>query len=287
MKRILIALFLTIGLLTMGACANYQTSVDQQAVHEEGGPLTNPKLKNCYGPGEKGRDQFFGEKFRLYPAGPRNWLFDNVNGADTEPFSVYVKSPAVQGEKAGQSIALKMGGEAAMTLTRDCELLKKFDSNWGRKFAAYMTEHDQQTPEGWDTFLSSKFNPALQNGLNYALRNYTYDQIVSDPDIRRKAQDEVAEAAQNELNRSLGEDYFENVKVTLYQPVLPEAIQKNIEQNEAAKQFNTKVQTEIDTMKELVDILGPSGYIQYKALQDGKISVLPVPQGSGVTIPNR
>jgi hypothetical protein len=75
--------------------------------------------------------------------------------------------------------------------------------------------------------------------------------------------------------------------VSLFQPQLPSKIQDAIDQNEAAKQFNTKVETEIATMKQLVKILGPQGYIQYKALQDGKITILPVPEGSGVGLPSK
>jgi hypothetical protein len=283
-KRIAIILA---GIMLMGltACANYQTATDQQAVHEEGGPLTNPKVINCKEPGDKGRDQWFGENFYYYPAGPRTWLFDGSGNADSGAYPVYVKSPTVGGEK-GQSISLPMPGEATMTLTRDCELLSQFHQEQGRKYQAYTEESGvSQTSAGWTEFLNAKFAPALQNGLNLALTDYTYDEVVADPALRSKIQDEVAQDTLETLNRSLGEDYFTSVTVTLFQPVLPETIQKAIDQNEAAKQFNTKVETELATMKQLVEILGPNGYIFYKALQDGDISVLPVPQGSGVAVP--
>ena len=278
----LVGLFLIVGL---SACSNYRTGTDQQAVHERGGPLTNPKVENCKTPGDRGRDGWFGENFYYYPSGPRAWLFDGSGSADSGAYPVYVKSPTINGEK-GQSISLTMPGEATMTLTNDCDLLKEFHLNYGRKYSAYTEESgSSQTSAGWTTFLNAKFQPALQNGLNLALQDNTYDTVVSDATVRSDVQDEVASSTLETLNRSLGADYFTDVQVTLFQPYLPESIQKNIEANEAAKQFNTKVETELATIKKLVKILGPEGYNVYKALQDGKVSVLPIPQGSGVGVP--
>ena len=283
-KKFFVALVLACAMLFTG-CANVTTAVDQQAVHENGGPFTNPKVVNCVEPGTRERQDWVGETFRYYPSGPRSWLFDSSSDSDDDAYKVYVKSPTIDG-KQGQAISLTMPGEATMTLTGNCDLLMDFDEQYGRKYHAYVEESNTQPGAGWDTFLNAKFAPALQNGLNVATQGYTYDQIVADPNLRSTLQDAVAEATLSSLNRSLGDDYFTDVQVTLFQPTLPESIQTAIDQNEATKQFNAKVQTELDTMKELVKILGPNGYIMYKALQDGNIPVLPVPQGSGVSIPS-
>lgn len=284
-KKIFAVILAAALIFSMSSCANYRTAVDQQAVHESGGPFTNPKLEDCKPPGDKGRDSWVGETFRYYPSGDRNWTFKA--GGDTEPFKVFVKTPAREDDdEARQAIAITIPGEATMRLTQNCDLLKKFDTNFGRKYTAYTTETDEQPGAGWDNLLSDKFDPALQNGLNLALQSTTYDRLVSDPDLRQELQDDVAEATLASLNRSLGDDYFTDVQVTIFQPVLPESIQTNIEANEAAKQFNEKVETEKKTMKELVDILGPYGYLVYKGMQDGQVPVLPVPQGSGVSLPN-
>jgi hypothetical protein len=293
-KRFLVVI-LAIALLSMSACANYATGVDQRAVHEKAGPFTNPKVEDCKQPGDRGRDGI-ADNFYYYPAGPRSWLFDDSPQADYRDaagnpvggYKVYVKSPTKDEGVAGQAISILMPGEATMTLTDDCDLLKAFHKNFGRKFAAYSEKKgDSQVSQGFIDFLTAKFSPALQNGLNLALQSSTYDKPVSDANFRQEIQDKVAEDTLKSLNRSLGDDYFTGVTVSLFQPQLPSKIQDAIDQNEAAKQFNTKVETEIATMKQLVKILGPQGYIQYKALQDGKITILPVPEGSGVGLPSK
>ena len=45
-----------------------------------------------------------------------------------------------------------------------------------------------------------------------------------------------------------------------------------------------QVQSELQSIKALVAVLGPDGYVAYQAIKDGKISVIPIPQGSSVVV---
>ena len=63
--------------------------------------------------------------------------------------------------------------------------------------------------------------------------------------------------------------------------------QTAIEETAAQEEENKRVEMELEAIKQLVDVLGPEGYILYEALKDGKIEVVPVPQGGAVNITPR
>jgi len=118
---------LVAALLLLTGCSNYATKSDTQAVHEAGGPYTSAHLgEKCFGPSEKGREDWFGEKFYYYPVGPRSWLFDGTKDSDQDPFQIFMPSAIAAAETSETRIPIGVAGEATMTLTGNCELLKKF-----------------------------------------------------------------------------------------------------------------------------------------------------------------
>jgi hypothetical protein len=94
------------------------------------------------------------------------------------------------------------------------------------------------------------------------------------------------------LKVQAGADYFTQFHLTLQKPDLPQGIvdalnsqQQAAAQNAAQAQLNQKVNTELDSIRALVSVLGPQGYLTYKAIQEGKVTVVPIPQGSNVQVP--
>jgi uncharacterized membrane protein affecting hemolysin expression len=63
------------------------------------------------------------------------------------------------------------------------------------------------------------------------------------------------------------------------------AEQVAVAQNNAQKAKNVQINTEIESIRALVKVLGPNGYILYKAIQDGEITVMPIPMGNPLSIP--
>lgn len=57
------------------------------------------------------------------------------------------------------------------------------------------------------------------------------------------------------------------------------------QQARAQEQRNSQVTSELESIRELVDVLGADGYNVYQAIKDGKVSILPIPQGTNITIP--
>ncbi|MEU0481068.1 hypothetical protein ABZ260_18000 [Streptosporangium sp. NPDC006013] len=53
---------------------------------------------------------------------------------------------------------------------------------------------------------------------------------------------------------------------------------------DAASQRNAKVRAEIESIKDLVKVLGPQGAVLWQAIRKGRVSVVPVPQGGNLNI---
>ena len=93
------------------------------------------------------------------------------------------------------------------------------------------------------------------------------------------------------VRQQMGDDFFVDFRVTLQKPIIPadlqaanEAKQVAIQQNLAQEERNATINTEIDSIQDLVDVLGIEGYLIYKAINDGDVQIIPIPQGTDVVV---
>ena len=89
----------------------------------------------------------------------------------------------------------------------------------------------------------------------------------------------------------MGGAYFDGFAPTIQKPELPQdlsdslrAAQVAVQQNKAQQERNVQVQSELESIKALVAVLGPDGYNTYQAIKDGRIQVVTIPQGSSVVV---
>ena len=115
--------------------------------------------------------------------------------------------------------------------------------------------------------------------------------LYSEADAKAQWEKRVMEKLDIYINQAAGGDYFQNIALTLQKPILPEELTKALQAAQTAQQENIaqesrnkQIDTEIMAIEKLVDILGPQAYVTYKAVQDGKITVMPIPQGTPVSV---
>lgn len=273
MKKTLIATVLTVMALGTTACSTVSTEPDQQAIRYSDPVVGAKEFKECFGPSSYDMASPTNASY-TYPAGQRVYNFI-PDGGDGKTFSVTTKD----------GITLDVEGSIRFQLTDNCDELRQFHEKIGLKTAAY-------EDEGWVKFLNDYFRAPINRAITDATQGLEWSKIYSDPATKAEWEKTVSELLPRYVAQTIGGDYITNYEVTLQKPILPEQLeaalrdtQVAVEQEKAQEARNTQVTTELDSIKQLVDVLGPEGYNTYQAIKDGRITILPVPQGTNVTIP--
>lgn len=271
--------------LTLAGCSNMETQPDEQGIRYEGGFLfaQAPEFKECQLPGSQSYGDA-GDQTYVYPAGQRTFKFSKDPGSDAPPLTASAPSPG-----GGQPITMEVSGVVTFTPNfADCDSFRRFHEQIGRKYSAW-------TPEGWAQMLGVYIkDPTDRAADNEALR-FDWVQLSSDANSKTSWEQAVAKAIQGEpgkpglIEQLAGGPYFTINAVLLQRPELPPAVQDAIAQTEKARQ---EAQTAEQVKAAAASF--PGGMPAYQAYQqqqainqairEGKVQVVPVPQGSPVIV---
>lgn len=252
----------------------YSTAPDEVGLHYSAGPLSSTKFEECILPSNRvwngPADQHF-----TYPAGQRTFTFASGEASDSGPIVALTKD----------NIELTTSGVVGFELNIDCAVLQEFHEKIGLKFG------NDADGVGWRSLLNTYLQQSLQRAVNDATQDLEWRELYNDSTVKTAWENSVKTKLPVYVRQAMGGDYFQNFSVTIQKPDLPidladalRATQVAVEQNNAQKQQNARVETETESIKRLVEILGPDGYNTYQAIKDGRVSVYPIPQGSSVMI---
>ena len=301
MKKVIGAL---VALLLVAGCSSINTQSDQAGLHYKAGALSSTHFANCVGQGTRNFDGP-GDKHYSYPAGQRTFDFSSDDEADAHPINVVSKD----------NQTLEFDGGLTFQLDTDCNkvtingheykggMLQAFHERIGLKYKAFM--NGDEISEGWKAALRFYMGKPLTNDLQNAAGQYNWLDLYTNPAIRatieKTVNDNLAQAVKNLTG---GQDYFTNFNLIINKPIPDEklvtglaAVQQAVLQRKAVQNQNLTVVTELSQIKSLVKVLGPYGYVLYKALKDceadngnsgndqaGCPAILPVPQGGNINI---
>jgi hypothetical protein len=275
--------------LALNGCTTINTQPDEAGLVYDAGPISNTEFDTCVGPSTRAWDGP-GDLHYTYPFGQRTFDFSGGEGADGNPISVVTKD----------NVTMTVAGVATFALNTECETLRQFHERIGIKFHAWM--EDGQTTDGWRNMLNVYLKQPLDKAMDAVSKKYSYKELYSDPSVKEAWEEEVGSLASRFIKDQAGAEFFcqpsytgkgecGNAVLTLQTPIPPENIraaltaeQEAVAQNNAQKQRNETVRTELESIRELVEVLGPQGYVLYKAIEEGQVSVVPVPAGSGINI---
>lgn len=270
-----IALIAAAAAVTLAGCSVASTEPDQAGLHYSAGPLSSTEFSNCIQSGTRNIDGPSDKHF-YYPAGQRNYVF-RVTGTDGED-----RDTAAFTAPTKDAVQLTVEGQILFELNTDCDTLREFHERIGLK------------NEDWDALLRVYLAQPLNRAITEATAGFAWQELYSDP--AKKAEWEAAVKARlpEYVKQATGGEYFRNFSVTLQKPIIPDELQKALEQaqvaakqTEAQAQRNVQVQSELESIKALVAVLGPDGYNTYQAIKDGRIQVVTIPQGSSVVVQPR
>lgn len=267
------------GVIMLFNVTSINTEPDQSGLWYKAGPFTSTHFDHCVNPGTR---QLFGgldDQTYTYPSGIRTYEFHAGGTQDVAPVKALTKD----------NLELTVSGVVRFQLNTDCKVLQKFHEQIGLKTKSYMD--GDKTSDGWQAMLSTFLQQSLQRSVNEATQDFNWKDLYSSTDVKASWEKKVTELLPIYVKQGMGDEYFDNYSLTIQKPELPADLvkalqdtQTAVEQNNAQKQRNTQVDTELQSISKLVAILGPEGYNTYQAIKDGKINIMPVPQGSSIMV---
>lgn len=270
MNRKLIPAIAAVAILAT-ACSSVSTEPDEAGLVYDAGALSSTTFQECVKPGNLTWNGPGDQGFR-YPAGQRTFDFSDDLGAESKPLTVVSKDQ--------------------LTLNTTCDALRKFHEQIGLKYKADIDRDDNGA--SWAQLLRFYLGKALDQAMDTEARKHEWLQLATDPATKAQWQDAVEAQFKANVATLAGGDYFQGLTLQTNQPQPPASVQKALEdtqkaiqENRAQKEKNEQVTTELQSIKELVGVLGPQGYVLYQALKDGRVTIVPVPTGSAVNITSK
>jgi regulator of protease activity HflC (stomatin/prohibitin superfamily) len=277
MKRFLTAIFAVLGLVIMAGCSSVNTQADEQALHYKGGSLSSASFSNCVGSSTRNFDGP-GDDHYVYPKGQRTYAFGDSN-ADTGPISVV----------SNDNVTMQVSGVATFNLTSNCAQLRKFHEQIASKFNADMV--GGQPKEGWNRLLGQYMKQPLEKALDAASKQYGYRDLYTNPDVKEQWENQVSTLAKRYMLEQTGENYFQNISLTIQAPEPPENIKEALEaeqeavaQNDAQKQRNETARTQYDSFTDCKKVLSEDNCVLLNLAREGHVPIVPVPQGGGINL---
>ena len=282
MGRKLLAVAVGALALTTTACSVTTVEPDEGGIVYDAGMFSSTTFQECLAPSTRDVSGWGDKGFR-YPNGQRTYDFTGKEDSEGKPITSVSKD--------GQTMTM-YGGLTFYFSASDCDKLRKFHENIGRKYQAYL-DSDGQTGEspGWVRMLQFYVGNAVERAMDEATLKYNWRDLYANPAQKALWEKDMATLTAQYIGSLTQGVYFERLQFIMRQPEPPKAIvdaqtqaQAAQERQKAQEAENTRTLTELESLEKLAKVLGPQGAILYKAIQDGKVSIVPVPTGSSFNV---
>lgn len=249
--------------LALTGCSITTPEPDQKGIVYDAGMFSDTTFQNCINPGSRDvsgpGDQGF-----VYPNGQRTFEFADKDDTESKPLTVVSKD----------NLEMTVSGVATFSLTTDCATLRKFHEQIGLKFKAY-------EDAGWNRLLGVYIGQPLDRAMDAAAKAYGWKDLFSNPAIKQEWEKSVATYAAQFIKEQGGAGFFGGFSVPLQQPQPPKGVrdalasaQQAVEENTAQKAKNERSNTELESIKQLVAVLGPQGAVMWQAVKDGRVQIV-------------
>ncbi len=268
---------LTAALIALPAAAvltgcSLSPAPDQAGLIYDAGALSKTSFQECVAPGGRA---FYGpsDKEFTYPAGQRTYVFGPGEESDIGTITVADKD----------GIDLGVVGQLRFALNTDCSVLTQFHERIGLKYDG---------GQDWTGILAVYLQQPLRKAVTEATQGMTWRQLYQDPAAKATWEKRVKDTLPEAIKQATGGDYFTGIDISLQKPVLPQALtdqllatQQATEAALAQEARNRELELKAAGERKLVDLYGADNYVLLKAIEDGKVQILPVPQGAIVNLP--
>jgi regulator of protease activity HflC (stomatin/prohibitin superfamily) len=227
-----------------------RTNAGSYAVIRNGGPFDKRDVRQVLDPGSDLTWTGFWSATHEYPAQQRFYTITADAGRGERPGVDVVRVPTNDGVNVG------IEGTIYFTLTGRHALLERLDNQFGtRKFRVLgsgETKHPWEGDEGWSAFLDAIVRPVIDNDLRQEIGNFRCAELVSSCALVsnqaaglstaggqranvniQSIQERINESLAADLQRTLGANYFENIRFNLVRIELPPQVQRAVDDAQA------------------------------------------------------
>lgn len=281
---------LLIPALLLAGCSIANPTSSEVSLQYGAGPFDSRKFVEC----ETDRDvSDVNDDHYYYPSGQRDFTFGDGEGLDAAALTSTTQD----------SQEIKVTGTVKFTLNTDCAQftdptgkvwpggkLQMFHELIAYKYEAAPTDGGEQMEGGWSELLRNYVGAALDRATDNEALKYPWQKLYTDTAAKAQWEKDVLEQLPDIL-RSLtqGVELITINSVLLQKPGIQAALVQGLTEKQAAELRGQAV--EVDKQAASSFPGGIVAYQQYQqqqavnqAIKDGKVQVLPVPQGSPVIV---
>lgn len=248
---------------TISAISLVSTDGGHVAVVRNGGPFDNRQIRDVIPPGSSKKLEGMYSVVHNYPASQRYYTISGDSGGDRPGVDVFrgTTSDGVQG--------IGLEGTVQFTLNTDKNTLRAFDNRFGtRTFPTPngKSYHAWDGDTGWEAFLDAVFRrQILDNALRIEMQKYTCVDLIPScaylnqqqtsnkkPDGNQAnanlatIQTNISKELQSDLDATLGGRYLEIGKFTISKVTLPDRVEQQVQESNAARVAVQRVRYEAD-----------------------------------------
>ena len=226
-----------------------KTNGGEVAVVRNGGLFDNNKVRQVIDPASSLTNTGLWSKVHRYPAQQR---FYKISADSTQSDSGQVdkvNTPTSDGVSVG------IEGTIYFSLTRNHDLLKRFDDKYGTRAFGKDGLHPYEGDEGFSAFLNTIMRPVIDNNLRKEIGAVTCANLVSScalvqnegnakriltdegqksQQVLRDIEDSINRGLQADIQRTLGGAYLNGIKFSLVRVDLPPRVDRAVEEAQAA-----------------------------------------------------
>jgi regulator of protease activity HflC (stomatin/prohibitin superfamily) len=256
------ATVVAIVLLVGGFRGLVRTGAGEVAVIRNGGPFDNHRIRQVIDPASSITWAGFWSQAHKYPAQQRFYTITAVEGRGERPGVDVVHTPTSDGVNVGIEATIYF------SLNLDHKALEVFDTKFGtRKFRGLdgVARSAYDGDDGWSGFLDQIVRPVIENDLREEINGFRCAELVSSCALVQNArgaapiapggqsnntniarvQDSINQSLADDLEKTLGGEFFTGIRFNLVRITLPEKVQQAVEDAQAAFAQVTEAQARV------------------------------------------
>lgn len=292
MKRIALILGILAVIAALAGCTIGNTTASEVALQYGDGPLDSKTWVSCVPTGTRNIDDI-NDVHYYYPAGQRDFTFGPGDGLDSAALTSTTQD----------SQEISVSGTVKFTLDTSCDKFKDpsgkewegghlqmFHELIASKLGVAPTEGGHNMNDSWKTLLRNYIGAALDRATDNEALKYPWQKLYTDTASKAQWEKDVLAQLPTILKTlTQGVDLFTINSVLLQKPGIQPALVQGLTDKQAAELRSQAA--EVDKVAASNFPGGVPGYQNYQqqqalnqAIKDGKVQVLPIPQGSPVIV---
>lgn len=278
--------------LAVSGCSIANTTASEVALQYGAGPFDSRVFVKCVPTGTRSVDDVNDEHL-YYPNGQRDWNFGNGNGMDSAALT----------STTSDAQEITVSGTVKFTLNTDCHeftdptgkkwpggKLQMFHELIASKYNAAPDDGGQQMKDGWKDLLRNYVGAAMDRATDNEALKYPWHDLYTDTARKAEWEKSVLDQLPAILKTlTQGVDLITINSVLLQKPGIQPALVSGLTDKQAAELRAQAVEVDKTAASNF-----PGGLAAYQAYQqqqavneaikNGKVQVLPVPQGSPIIV---